>query len=171
MATYTLINSNVLSSSAASVTFSAIASTFTDIVVRASVRTDRAGENIDLLKLVINSDTSSTYTAKSLYGTSASAASNSTSGNEFYFDFINGPASTSNTFASYELYIPSYTVSQNKQMSTFSVQENNSTTARINTNANLFQSTAAVSNLQFSSYNAANFVSGTSFYLYGISNA
>ena len=47
MATYTLISSNVLSSSAASVTFSSIASTYTDLVLRVSARDDRAGSDWD----------------------------------------------------------------------------------------------------------------------------
>jgi len=172
MATYTLISSNVLASSAASVTFSAIPATYTDLVVRASIRTDRAGNNIDLLKLVINSNTSGVYSQTVLYGTGSAAASTRiSSGTEFYYDFINGAASTSNTFASYELYIPSYTVSQNKPMSSFSVQEDNLSSARINADANLFSSTAAITSLTYTSNNAANFVSGSSFYLYGISNA
>ncbi len=171
-ATYTLISSNVLTTTAASVSFTSIPATYTDLVVRASVRTDRAGENIDLLKLVINSNTSGVYSQTVLYGTSSSAASTSiTSGTEFYYDFINGAASTSNTFASYELYIPSYTISQNKPMSSFAVMENNSTTARINADANLFSSTAAITSLTYTSNNAANFVSGSSFYLYGISSS
>ena len=38
--TYTLISSNVLGSSAASVTFSSIPATYTDLVLRVSARTD-----------------------------------------------------------------------------------------------------------------------------------
>ena len=173
MATYTLISSNVLSSTAASVTFSSIPATYTDLVLRASVRSDRAGENIDILKLIVNSNTGSVYSETILRGLSSSVSSSrTTSATEFANDLINGAASTSDTFASYELYIPSYTVSQNKPMGTFSVQENNSATvARINAIANLFTSTSAVSSLTYSSNTGSNFVSGSSFYLYGISNA
>ena len=45
--TYTLISSNVLASSAASVTFSAIPSTYTDLVVRASIRSDATSDADD----------------------------------------------------------------------------------------------------------------------------
>ena len=40
--TYTLITSQTLASSAASVTFSSIPSTYTDLVLRVSARTDNA---------------------------------------------------------------------------------------------------------------------------------
>jgi hypothetical protein len=170
--TYTLITGETLASSAASYTFTAIPSTFTDLVVRLSVRSDRAGENIDVLKLVVNSNTSTVYSETTLRGLSSSVSSSNTSNaTEFANDLINGAASTSDTFASYELYIPSYTVSQNKPMGTFSVQENNSTVARINAIANLFRSTSAVSSLTYSSNTGSNFVSGSSFYLYGIKSS
>jgi len=46
MATYTLISSNVLTSSAASVTFSSIPATYTDLVVRLSARATTTASNI-----------------------------------------------------------------------------------------------------------------------------
>jgi len=71
--TYTLINSNVLASSAASVTFSAIPATFTDLVIRASIRTDRAAVE-DWLYIKFNGlTTNRSYTR--LTGSGSAAAS------------------------------------------------------------------------------------------------
>jgi hypothetical protein len=175
-ATYTLISSNVLTSTAASVTFSAIPATYTDLVVRATMRTNDSSTE-DQVKFKINNSTSNIYSYRYLGGWGASgvlndSASNtnpSTSGN--LLRAADGNTATSNTFSSVEIYIPSYTVSQNKPFSSFAAQETNATSAFINLQANLFSSTTAVSELNFAPQNGANFLSGSSFYLYGISNA
>ena len=54
-ATYTLIASNTLSSAAASVTFSAIPATYTDLVLRYSARSDGASVD-DYFSLNIEAD-------------------------------------------------------------------------------------------------------------------
>jgi len=170
MATYTLISSNVLSSSAASVTFSAIPATYTDLVIRASIRSNQAG-NVDPLKLQINGLTTTIYSSTFLYGNGASAG-NGTQVNEADLQFFpsEGNNPTSSTFSSIEIYIPSYTVSQNKPVSGFSATENNGTTAYVGITAGLIRSTATISSILLAPVNST-FVSGSSFYLYGISNA
>jgi len=52
----------------------------------------------------------------------------------------------------------------------FQVTEDNSTTAYVLAIANLLSSTTAISSLTFGGY-GFNFVSGSSFYLYGIKNS
>ena len=71
--TYTLISSNVLSSSAASVTFSAIPATYTDLVVKTSVRETN---NSGVMLCKINGTTTG-YTGKELTGSGLAAASDS----------------------------------------------------------------------------------------------
>jgi hypothetical protein len=169
MATYTLISSNVLSSSAASVTFSAIPSTYTDLVVRVSARSDRAAVNGYILYQV-NSLTSG-YSDTYVYGTGSSALSSRNGSTTLSFaGYITGDNTNSGIFGSTEIYIPSYTVSQNKPMSSFSLAENAAVAANIGAHALLLSNTATVSSLTFSSL-GDNFVTGSSFYLYGISNA
>jgi hypothetical protein len=173
--TYTLISSNVLSSSAASVTFSAIPSTYTDLVLRVSARNDGA-TTTDNAKLEFNGDTSSAnYSWNYLRGTgSAASASRTATGVIGYFQlnwFSNGAASVAaDTFTNNELYIPSYTASQKKQFSWFNAQEDYAATANLWAYALLYHSTTAISSIKItgSSY---NFVSGSSFYLYGIKNS
>jgi len=172
MATYTLISSNVLSSSAASVTFSAIPATYTDLVIRASARTDRADYE-DYCYVRFNGDTSSLYSLTDLkaQGGSASSAQFSNQSGNFFF-YATASTATANTFGSEEVYVPSYTASQSKPFSLFTVSENNSSTNHtIDVNAGLYRSNTAISSITMQSYNSANFVSGSSFYLYGISNA
>ena len=172
MATYTLINSNVLSSSAASVTFSSIPATYTDLVLRFSVRHDGA-LTASNMKLYLNNDTGSSYSDTRLYGNGATATSDRASTGTYgfaYTGFINGASSTSNTFTNGEFYIPSYTSSAKKPYSTFNAVENNATTGYNWVSAQLFQGATAINEIDLDS-GGYNFVSGSSFYLYGISNA
>jgi len=171
MATYTLISSNVLTSNTASVSFTSLPSTYTDLLVRASVRSTSAGT--DWMDIQFNSNATN-YSDRYLLaqGTSASSGNDSYGNPKIYRTNICNSGNTSNTFSSTEIYIPSYNASQSKPVSVFSVEENNSaTTYSIVAIAALWNVNTAISSIVLTSDNGANFVSGSSFYLYGISNA
>jgi hypothetical protein len=178
-ATYTLISSQVLATSAASVTFSSIPQTYTDLVLKVSARTDLANPT-DFIDIAINSSTDQTYSTTSLSTRTAgsSLGYQSTSGSSTYYigsgisTYTDAASATSSTFGSSEFYFPNYTSSAYKVISNFSVSENNAVaTALMAVGANLRSSTAAITGLKITSDAAANFVSGSSFYLYGISNS
>lgn len=171
--TYTLIASNVLSASAASVTFSAIPATYTDLVVRITGRCDR-GATRSNLGIKLNSATtnySDTYVGTN---TSGAAFSGRVAIGALTYQFIGiipAANATANTFGSAEYYLPNYAGSANKAASTFGVYENNSTTdAQILAMADLYSSTTAITSLEVVD-TQGNFVSGSSFYLYGIKNS
>ena len=168
MATYTLIEAKTLSASAASVTFSSIPATYTDLVVRMSTRSDAVTAN---MSITINSFTSG-YSQTYMYGSGTSAASGRITGAASFTPIaINASSHTANTFASTEIYIPSYTASQNKPISLYSVIEvDSATTNYIFPEAELLSQTAAISSITFAG-STGNMVTGSSFYLYGISNA
>ena len=170
MATYTLISSNVLSSSAASVTFSSIPATYTDLVMRWSVRTDYGATRTGF-RIAANSITSG-YTATYIIQYNATTVgSGQDSAAHFIAEYIDGTGATANTFGSGEMYLPSYTVSQNKPASMFSVAEGNSAAdTGMFVKALLLSNTAVITSLTATA-NTGNFVTGSSFYLYGISNA
>lgn len=168
--TYTLISSNVLSSTAASVTFSAIPATYTDLVLRITARGTRVNQSV-YTYIQFNSDTASNYSYTALAGDGAAASSYRGTSTTFGISGRNSAASgTSNTFSSQEIYIPSYTVSQNKPFSGIGIAENNTTTAYIEADANLWRNTAAITSILI--YPANNdWDTGSSFYLYGIKNS
>lgn len=171
--TYTLIASNTLSSSAASVTFSSIPNTYTDLVLKMSLRTAYASTE-DELVIQFNSVTSGgLYSHTNLYGSGSGAASDrETSVNKIEYRLrINAANNTSDTFSNVELYLPSYNAAQNKPLSVDLAHEQNGTTAYRTAVAALFRSTNAISSIYFASDNAANLVSGSSFFLYGIKNS
>jgi hypothetical protein len=177
MATYTLISSNILSSSAASVTFSAIPATYTDLVIRASTKTDASGTyGANSTYIEINADATTLYSRTDLLATfdgSANLVLSSRGTAESYVTsrYTAELANPTSVFSSYELYIPSYTASQSKPMGSYGVSERNATGIDgINATAGLYRSNTAISQIKLSPA-GANWVSGSSFYLYGISNA
>ena len=165
-ATYTLIASNTLSSAAASVTFSAIPGTYTDLVLRMTVRSDRAASLVDQIKFTLNSSTANLSNRRlEGDGTNANSFSNTTNST---LNRVTATSVTSNTFATMEFYFPSYTVSQNKPFGSFYAYENNATTSYVGATAGLWSNTAALTSIEIGLVDGPNFVSGSSFFLYGI---
>ena len=171
MSTYTLISSQVLGSSAASVTFSSIPQTYKDLVLRVSARSDYSGAASTPLKVIVNSvSTGTQYSDTRIVGNGSSASSsNDTNSPYWYLQFgVTAAGSvTSNVFASGELYIPNYTSSANKPMSLTFALEDNSSSSVLGAYAMLDRTTSAVSQLDISP-SSGNFITGSSFYLYGI---
>lgn len=164
--TYKLISSTTLTGTQATVTFSSIPATYTDLVVRVSARTDFATLGATIYT-TFNSDAGTNYSFTTLFGTGSSAGSGSAVDNTYISLLGEGTSATSNTFSNAELYIPSYRVAQNKPMGTFQVYENNATENRIQAYANLWRNTAAITSISMTP-SSGNFVTGSSFYLYGI---
>lgn len=164
-----LISSQTLTSSAASVTFSSIPSTYTDLVLRVSARSDESA-TITSIELEFNA-TASSYSFTRLRGNgSAASSSRASSQSQLTVGTIPAASATSNTFGSIEIYLPAYTVSQNKALGSFNVGETNATAADIYTHAGLWSNTSAINQIILD-LGGFNFVSGSSFYLYGIKNS
>ena len=169
--TYTLISSNVLSSSAASVTFSSIPATYTDLVLRYSFKSVRNATNstIDITTNVTGSVYSRTVLRSDFNTPGSIRTSNSTS----WAGRGNGSSSeVTNIFSSSELYIPNYASSANKVASLFDACEINDAGFDANwlgVNAFLMGNTTAISSITITESGANNIASGSSFYLYGIS--
>ena len=169
--TYTLISSRVLVSNTASITFSSIPNTFTDLVLRWSARDVSGSSNYDI-QCEFNGSGGSAYSSTQIYGVGDSAFSNAYQNSAYgRTGFSNSSDSTSNTFSSDEIYIPSYTASQNKSFMSNGVTENNSTNQRVinGSSASLWRDTSAISSVKLST--GGTFAVGSSFYLYGIKNS
>ena len=171
--TYTLIEAQTLSTTATSVTLGSggtIPQTYTDLKVLISARTDRPSQDNDALFIAINGVT--TNLANKLLESVGSGTPNSSSNsgaNTKVFPTV-GITATASTFGNGEIYFPNYTGSQYKSFSGDGVTENNATQAITGLSANLWSDTAAITSLTFNSI-GTNFVSGSSFYLYGIKNS
>lgn len=166
--TYTLIASNTLGSSAASVTFSSIPNTYTDLVLRVSARTDEATVTNSGLWIDFNGLNTNIYSSTNLQGNGSAATSYADPAtNRFYSGLATGAGATSNTFSSTEVYISNYLVSASKPNSMFTVNETNAAAINMRAVANLWGNTAAITSIRFTP-GGTNFVSGSSFFLYGI---
>jgi hypothetical protein len=172
-ATYKLIASNTLSTSASSVTFSAIPGTYTDLVLKYSARTDNTTPRD--VRVRLSGITTSQYSSTDLRATNATASSVRSS-NQVFMEFnnaIGGSDSTANTFSNNELYFPNYISSTNKPVSNFGVVESNHATDDYNylhATAGLWRNTGAITSIELY-LGSNNFVSGSSFFLYGIKNS
>jgi len=163
--TYTLIEAQVLSSSATSVTFSSIPNTFTDIVLKTSTR--NTGTDPINGELTINGTTSG-YSEKLLYGNGSSPASASNSGSKINWTALgNSGNSLSNTYSNGEIYIANYAASNSKSILSDSADENNSGAANMYILAALWANNAAITSLTITA-SLGSFTSTSSFYLYGI---
>jgi hypothetical protein len=172
--TYTLIASNTLGASATSVTFSAIPSTYTDLVLRLSLRGDQANYS-EIILLEFNGSAAANYSYTAIRANGSTADSVRGSAQTYgRVGYANSGNSTADTFGNAEIYIPSYTASQNKPFSGIGMSENNSATAGeawITPYATLWSNTSAITSIKISPINGPNWVSGSSFYLYGIKNS
>lgn len=130
----------------ANITFSSIPQTYTDLYLLVNIR---SGSNNDVLFMRINGDTSAT-TSMIIEGNGSSAAANSSTTNTFVrFGTITSAASAS-TFSSGMAYLPNYTGSAQKTVSSDYVSENNGTTAYQTIVAGRFPITAAITSLLIS---------------------
>lgn len=159
----TLLASNVLGSSAASVTFSSIDQSYKTLRLVVSARTDGATNTATLIIAPNASSTSLTF--RNLTGSGSAAASSS--GSTGQIGDVVAASSTASTFGSAEILLPNYAGSSNKAMSADVVTENNATAAQQDLYANLWSNTAAITSLVLSP-GAGNFVTNSSFYLYGL---
>jgi hypothetical protein len=151
------------SGGAASMAFTSIPSTFTDLSLLVSARFANA---IYYFKIAINGTTSA-YAYKTLNGSGSSANSEFYS-TPFYIGMGNNSGYTANTFSSNSIYIPNYASSNNKSISSDSVVENNATEAIYSQlAAALMTNSAAISSITLTP-DSGNFVQYSTATLYGI---
>ena len=170
--TFELIESvTVGSGGAAEIEFTSIPSTWTDLVLKLSLRDDQSG-NWGNVRIQFAGITSGVYSERTVYGTGsgggASFTNNSQGFNATVYD--NQATSTSSTFGNAEVYIPNAASSNNKSFSTDSVTENNATSAIAILGAGLMANTSAVSSIKIYTV-SGSFVEHSTAYLYGVSNA
>lgn len=166
-ATYEPIATTTLGSAASSITFSSIASTWTDL------RLVLVGTNVSsgyMWILRLNSDSSSNYSNTRLYGTGASAGSGrSTSVTSAWIGDSNLNNSTTIPNLS-TIDIFSYAGSTYKTLlSTSSTDLNGS--GNVIGFVNLWRSTSAITTITLLNDGASNFAAGTTATLYGLKSA
>jgi hypothetical protein len=155
------------------VTFNNIPQTFTDLLIKVSARGDTTNSDIGITGfqthyLRLNNNLSNLHTSRYLLA-DGSTVSSSAAGAETIWRAPGSTNSsdTSNTFSNGEIYIPNYTNSNFKSAIGDIVGENNGSTSGIMLGSYLFQSTSAVTRIDFLA-SSGNFVQYSTFSLYGI---
>ena len=164
--TFTLIaSSTVGAGGASSIDFTSIPSTYTDLCIKLSARSNRSLE-VDGIALRFNNDlTTGNYTGKRLYGSGSSAGSDSSAS---AMPFMDGNTSTTSVFGNAEIYIPNYAGSTTKFASIDGVGENNATTVYMGLGALLWSGTSAINRVTIYPETGTLILQYSTAYLYGI---
>jgi hypothetical protein len=152
----------------ASVTFSSIPQTYTDLVIKVSARTSQSGVYADGLGIQFNSDAANNYSQRQLFGNGTTTGSSSSTQNFAYGGPLNAASSTANTFGSIYIYIPNYISNNYKSISVDSVTEGNATGADAGFRANIWNSTNAINSIRLYDFVTGNLVQYSTFTLYGV---
>jgi hypothetical protein len=157
--TMTLIQTVTLGTAAASIEFTSIPQTFTDLLVLSSCRTVGSFANADIGII------RPTNNFRHLTGNNGAVGSaNITS--YVFIGATTAALATANTFGNSSCYIPNYTSSNAKVFSTDGVSENNGAPSEARIAASLSTDTSAITSLTISS--ATNLVADSTISLYGI---
>jgi len=160
-----IASTTVGSGGASNITFSSIPSTYTDLCLKLSVRSNRSASE-DGLGIAPNVATSG-YTYRILSGNGSNASSVATAYEQIWAARVQGNTTTSNTFTSSEFYFPNYAGSTAKSYSGDTVTENNATEAFATMSAVLQSSTSAITSLLIQAING-NLMQYSTATLYGI---
>jgi len=170
--TFELIaSSTVGSGGAASIDFTSIPSTFTDLVLKVSAR-DTSSDSSPSIRMTFNGSTSG-YSNRRLVGFSGTSIGSGQDTSIAYGSagFSNTSIHTASTFSNSEVYIPNYTSSNNKSFSMDTVIENNSSTINaLALYAQIWANTSVISSISLVP-ESGTFVQHSTAYLYGVKNA
>jgi hypothetical protein len=161
-----LIETKTLSSAAATVEFTSVPQTFTDLVLLMSTR-GTGGVSTQLSVTLSFNGTGATGSSNRYLIGNGSSVLGGTLSHEIVWS---NPASstTANTFSNSSVYIFNYASARAKSVSADAVLENNETTAGLGLTAMLWNNTAAITSIQLASSGGIIFAIGTTFSLYGI---
>jgi hypothetical protein len=169
--TYTLISSvTVGSGGAANIEFTSIPATYTDLLIKMSLRSSSSGAVAKRISIRFNgAGTDANLATKIYYGDGTNPGGfDTTTG---FTGWMPDGSVTSSVFSNVELYIPNYAGSNSKSLSTDAVMENNTTASYYGLFAGLWSSSSAINAIKIFEVDSNNLVQYSTAYLYGISNA
>lgn len=165
--TYSLISATTLSGNASTVALSAIPQTYTDLVIKFSLRIS-SGNPLNGYNLRFNNDSSAIYRSTFFAYDGGLYQNYDTGSNAFASVVANGGTSVVGAYTLGEIYMPNYTGTSPKQFSYSEAAPNTSTSSIVKEAAGLYANSTGITSVNFSN---ATFVAGSTFYIYGIKNS
>lgn len=157
------------SGGAASINFTNIPPTYTDLVIKVTAR-NNASAIIRNVNLRVNNNSTAIYSERLLDGNGSSAGSASASGTILNWGGLaNDTNSTASTFSNYEIYIPNYASNNPKSISIDAVAENNDTFGQQRFAALLANTTEPITSVNI--IGEATLLQNSTATLYGVFNA
>ena len=154
--TYVAIASQTLASAEATVTFSSIPATYTDLVV---VCNPIESGTSNLVWAQVNGDTGANYSDTIIYGTGSAANSTRHPGVNWIYAFLTSDTGNKNTIIQFMNYSNTTTYKT-------VIARSNSTANYVQASVHLWRSTSAISSILLSAQ--GTFAIGSTFSLYGI---
>jgi hypothetical protein len=156
--TYDIISTQTLTSNVASVTFSSIVQTYTDLILVSSQK--KSASNGGYIALRYNSDTANNYSATYFYGDGSATASGRNTSDTVARVGNGSTANFESTITSIQNYANTTTYKT-------SLSRTNVTSIYVVTYCSSWRSTAAITSINILP-DSGDFVSGSTFSLYGI---
>lgn len=169
--THTLISSiTVGSGGAATIDFTSIPQTYTDLIIKLSGRSS-TGYNAADTYVTFNGSTSS-YIGRYLMkdSTDATPVTSTSQTSKFIIGFVPGTQASANAFGNIEVNVINYTSSNYKSVNADGVTENNGTIQWILLSNGVWNSTSAINQVTLIDA-SGTFAQGSTAYLYGIKNS
>jgi hypothetical protein len=166
--TYELIETQILGSNAASITFSGLAtyaSTYKHLQIRATARSSRAAFTSDVLLTRFNADTGSNYASHHLLGNGSSVSSSAFTSQTSTINYVIANDTVANNFGAVVMDIlDPYSTTKNTTTRTIIGITSG---AFITLNSGLWMNTASVTSITLLAQNG-NLMIGSRFSIYGI---
>ena len=173
--TYQLIQGFEFTTTTASIEFTSIPATYTDLILKVSNRTQDTSSREEI-RLTINGDTGSNYATTRTYSVDnltylINQQSSGTPTQQSFGEFT-GNGAVSNCFGHAEFYFPNYTESIYKAIQCVWTAENFSNTSYMyGLTYSTWANTNAITSIKLEGDTGDSFLTYSSAYLYGIKNS
>lgn len=164
---YELITKETVGTAVASVVFSSIPQTYTDLFLVCAARTSRAATSDNLI-VRFNSDTSAIYSSTNVFVDNAISTARSANDTSCFWSYIPSASQNGNTYGSAVMNIMNYS---NTTTYPTTLCKSANTNAQVEYTTNVYRSLAAISTLTMLSGTGSNIAVGSTFTLYGIKAA
>lgn len=153
--------------------FTGFVNTYTDLIIKVNVRSQRTGPLQDNVLLRFNSLGGTNYSYQVIYSDGSAAQGDLGSSVAYILaGYAPSASTTANTFSNGEIYISDYAdTTHNKTVKTNLVGENDGVTAYMGFSAGEFLSTNAITSISLLTSSGSNWVAGSTATLYGVTKA